>query len=307
LEHMRDAEQLAHGTIIPAAEALDQANQSALNDGYTEQQSAAGNATALLIIASVILLAALAGVQILMQRRMHRRLSPALVAAAILTVVWTCWIVTALGAETRDLKVVKEDAFDSIGVIWRARADAFSAQSHLSLSLLDPVEAKAAQQAFEKETSRLAALSEGVTFDQVQSAVSGGGLPPAGFHGYIGDELRNITFDGEQDAANQMLGRYAHYMAIADQVQEAQRAGNTAPSIELCLGEKGDQARGALKDFDDALNRVLQINQQAFDQAVDRGFADVGGFGILNICTAFSIAILTHFGLSQRLRDYTLQ
>lgn len=305
-EHIRDAEQIASGTIIPAAEALDKANQAALDNGYTEQRTAAGHATALLIVTGVMLLAALAGVQILMQRRTHRWLSPALAAAALLTLGWTCWIVTAVTAETHDLKVVKEDAFDSIGVMWRARADAFCAQSHLSLSLLDPTVSRAARESFDRETSRLAALPDGVTFDQVQNAVSGGGLPPAGFQGCIGVELRNITFDGEQDAANQMLARFAHYKAVAERVREAQSSGNRAAAIALCLGDGNDQARGALKAFDEALNHVLEINQQAFDQAVERGFQDVGGFGPWNIGVALAIAILTYTGLSPRLREYTL-
>jgi hypothetical protein len=231
---------------------------------------------------------------------MHRRFSPALVLAALLSLSWTCWLVTAIRGETQDLKIVKEDAFDSIGVMWRARADSFSAQAHSSLSLLDPAMAQNSQQAFEQETSRLATLSDGVTFDQVQSTVNAGGTVPPGFQGYIAAELRNITFDGEQDAANQMLAQYARYIAVTAQVREAQLSGDRSRAIQLCLN---DQTR-ALKDFDDALNRVLQINQQAFDQAVERGFQDVGGFGVLNILMALSIAIIVHVGLSQRLREY---
>jgi hypothetical protein len=306
LKHIRDAEKIAHETIIPAAEALDLENQSALNDGYNAQQTEADHTTALLIFSCVLLLAGLAGTQILLQRRMHRRISPALVVAALLSIAWTCWIVTALSDETHDLKVAKQDAFDSIGVMWRARADAFTAQSHLGLSLLDPAVSQSAQQAFDQETSQLVTLSDGVTFEQVQSATTAGQLPPSGFQGYIGVELRNITFDGELDAANQMLASYAHYIGITKQVRDAQSTGDLPRAIALCLGDNTNQARGALKAFDDALDKVLQINQDAFDQAVNRGFEDVAGFGVWNIAVALLIAITAQFGLSQRLREYAV-
>ncbi len=304
LKPLADAERLAHDKIIPAAEALDQANQSAMDNGYNQERAAADAATALMLGVGVILLAALAGIQLLLQSRTHRRISPGLVGSAIVTLLWAISMLSAMNAESRDLKTAKADAFDSIGVLWRARADAFSAQSHLALSLLAPQFTAPAEQAFDQETTRVAAVSNGTTFEQVQGVVNGGGTPPQDFSGYIAVELRNITFEGEQDAANQMLARYTRYLEVAGQVRHNRQLGQTDRAVGLCLGTDPDQARGALAGFDESLKQVLQINQQAFDASVNRGLGEVAGFDVMNIFAALAIAILAQLGLSQRLKEY---
>lgn len=305
MARLRNADAIMAATLVPSAEALDKANQDALDHGYSQEQSLSGHSTALFVICSLVLITVLVGAQGLLQRRMHRRLSPALIAATLLTIVWTCSSFAALRAETHDLKVVKEDAFDSIGAMWRARADAYDAQSHLALSLLDSASAPAAKEAFERDSSSLAKLSGGLTFEALQPLVDRGEVPEL-FQGYIAAELRNITFEGEREAAVEMLQQYAHYIAVVRGLRETDRRGEHPKAVALCLGDSSDQARGALTAFDAALAKVLDINQKEFDRAVVRGFEDVDGLGFWIIAVGLITALLAHFGLLQRLKEYRL-
>jgi hypothetical protein len=306
LENLRNAELLVTTTLNPAAEALAKANQDALDNGYSQERQSSAAATVLLGFSSLAMLGLLVWVQILLQRRTHRRISPALLACLLLSLGWTLKVGSAVYAESRDLKVVKQDAFDSIGAMWRARAEAFDAQAHLCLALLDPASAARAHAAFEEETSRLAALPDGTSFDQIQWAGAGGPIPK-GLKGYIADELNNITFDGEQEAADGMLAAFVRYIAVAQQVQQTQEHGDDASAKRLCLGYGNDQASGAMSAFDAALEKVIDINQRQFDLAVERGFADVAGLGYWNLAVMLGVGVLALLAISPRLREYSVQ
>jgi len=247
-------------------------------------------------------------VQLLLLRRTHRRINPALAAATLLTLAWGCYLVGSLQAETHDLKTAKQDAFDSIGAMWRARADAYAAQSNLSLALLDPASAARAEQAFHQETDKLGTATDGSTLASILGAVdsANGAAVPDAFQGYIATELRNITFDGELDAARDMLRRYVDYMAIARSIRDANQRAERPAAVALCLGNTPHQARGALAAFDTALSRVIDINQTEFDHAVDRGFADVDGLGIGIIFVTLITGLAAQFGVAQRLREYSI-
>jgi hypothetical protein len=174
----------------------------------------------------------------------------------------------------------------------------------LTRALLDPASTAQALHTFDLSTATLAKLT-GLTFEDLQNRVNRGEVPD-GFQGYIADELRNITFTGEQDAANEMLRRFASYMAVAERVRDADRTGKHLAALELGLGDSADHLRGAHRTFIDALNKVLDINQKEFDAAVDRGFADVDGLTIWIVVATFAAALLAQWGVSQRLKEYRI-
>ncbi len=304
LAAIHDATAILDHTLCPSADQLDNANQKAMDTGYTDDQANAGWSTVMVIVACLLLTGGCAAVQLLIQRRMHRRISLPLAGLMLFSLVWTVYSVGAMRDETADLKTAKSDAFDSIGVMWRARANAFDAQSHLALSLLDPSSAREATQTFESDSSTLAAFSDGNSFTSIQSTLDDGKKLPSGFDGFIARELNNITFVGEREAATDMYRRYVRYIGIARAVRDAGRAGNHTAAVELCLGESNDQAAGAMSSFDSALGKVLEINQTEFDHAVDRGFADVAGLWVWNWAVALITAILAYWAMSQRLAEY---
>lgn len=67
----------------------------------------------------------------------------------------------------------------------------------------------------------------------------------------------------------------------------------------------GDSNR-AFSQFDTALGKTLGINQRAFDEAVEQGFADVKGVEVAALLVAALVIGLTFAGLHARLREYAV-
>jgi hypothetical protein len=122
-----DAAALMDGVLLPAADALDQANNQVLEHTYESQSSRSVAARVFVLIAGVLALLALAAVQLLLSDRMHRTFNPALLCATLFTLVLTVYAWQAMERERHQLKVAKEDAFTSIHALWRARAIAYQA------------------------------------------------------------------------------------------------------------------------------------------------------------------------------------
>jgi hypothetical protein len=148
-------------------------------------------------------------------------------------------------ASDKDLTTAKEQAFESIHSLWQARAVAYLAMADLNRVPKDDV-------SFQAKVSEV--------------------------RGHLGNELHNLTFEGEEQAARETEAAFSRY--AADKTPESFRA------------------------FDKSLGETLRINQQAFDAAVDRGLKDVSGFEIAIPLQAALVALLAWLGLRPRIREY---
>ena len=101
------------------------------------------------------------------------------------------------------------------------------------------------------------------------------------------------------------LSQWQSYLGFDQQLRQLQRSGKHAEAIVFCTGTNKGQLHWALTQFDDALKQTLEINQQAFDSAVDQGLKDMDGFEIITPIVAVAIALLTLFGLRPRLKEYS--
>jgi hypothetical protein len=265
-----EAEHILHAELLPDADALEWANRQALDAGYSEERLGARRGTAAVVVAGLALLAALVGTQLFLARRMRRLVNPPLVVASAMTAAMVVWLLSAMLASAEDLRVAKADAFDSISALSQARAVAVDVYA-TRLAGVDPGRADA-------EAVRLASPPAGMTLESALAAVDAGAVPD-GFAGFLPDELRNITFPGEREAAANALRAYV-----------AQRAAPTDPAV--------------FAGFNDALARTLDINQVAFDASVGRGFAAVGGLWMWAAAASAGVALAAYLGLRPRLREY---
>jgi hypothetical protein len=264
--------------LLPAADALDYVNDGELTRSYTSQALTSGLTTALLAIVGMAAIAGLIWVQIFLSRKTRRTLNPPLVLATIFTAFLLLHGLTALLTEQRELKVAKEDAFESIHALWRARALAYQANAEESRYLLDPMFASDAQEAFVRETNALAKLPPGMSVDTLL-AQERRGQHVEGFTGYLADELNNITFPGERAAAVRTLAAFEAYLKVDAEVRRLRNAGQLQAAIDLCVGSAAGESDWAFDQFDQALGETLAINQKQFDQAVGSGLASVGALG----------------------------
>jgi hypothetical protein len=236
-------------------------------------------------------------------KRMRRTMNPALLAATVAAFWLTAVAFRDMGNEEHHLKIVKEDAFTSIRALWRARAAAYSANGDERRYLLDPLHAADFEAGFAEKTRLLVNLPPSASPEQAVAAAERGDTPPS-FTGYLADELNNITFRGERDAALETLAAFERYIAIDGQIRQLERAGRHQDAINLCIGTSEGQSDWAFGQFDKALQQTLDINQAAFDESVKQGLGAVGNLEIEACVAAVAIAVLTIAGLAGRIREY---
>jgi hypothetical protein len=266
-------------TRYAAADELDNANRTALNRIYESiQRTSIANRSGV-IIAGIILLFVLLSVQNFLARRMRRVFNIPLVLATAIGVWLMFYSFVSFSQEMLQLKIAKQDAFESIDALWRARALAYIARADENRFLLDEPHAAQYDQAFFTK-------SKDVT------------------EKYIDAELHNITFPGERDAANDTAKFFDDYLKADKEVRRLKQAGKRDAAITLCLGSDPGQAKWIFQQFDGALERTLEINQRAFDKAVLDGERTLQYFQTKAVVACLAIAILALVGLLSRIQEY---
>ncbi len=304
LNAYRASAELIDQKLSPAADQLLAANQEALNRTYEQQWGTSVRSLFFIIISTLILLGTLIILQLFLYRRMRRIINPMLLTATAITLLFFSYITSALLSASNHLKIAKQDAFNSIDALWKTRALAYSANADESRYLLDQARANNHQQAFLAKITKLANIPTGQTFATVASAFANN-QKVDNFTGFLADELNNITFAGEKKSALNALEELGLYVTIDQKIRQLQQTGKSNEAIALCTGNKPGESNWAFNQFDLALQKTLDINQQAFDQAVDQGFKDVEGFEIIIPIVTIAIGLLTLLGLLPRWQEYS--
>jgi hypothetical protein len=288
-----------HRQTIPSAYALDSANRVQMDYAYKQLVRMNRGAENLARVFGLLLVAALVWAQIFLLRRTRRTFNPALMMAAVLAVALTLLLSGRIVDATEDLRVAKEDAFQSVHVLLRARAIAYDANGDESRYLLDRDNAVSYENLFKRNEEELTSRPE-ITPRLEKDLASGSFV----FKGLFAEELGNITFDGERDAASKMVRAYSRYHLIDQRIRGLENAGKHDDAIELCIGDRPDESNAIFAKFDEELGRVLQINRAALDAKVEEGDAGLkSAEGIAPVLAAI-IAALGFFGIRPRLREY---
>lgn len=306
------ASSMMHSTLFPAADALDKANSDMLTQIYAQQTAASSRASALVWVTGILLIAALAGLQLFLTRRVRRVVNPALLLATVLTIGLLFGTAAAFRAQGVHIKVAKEDSFDSVNALWHARATSYDANTAESRWLLDPGYATASANDFFTNIAKLASFGAGDSYDTICNQASSINAPAGqwaslvqpDFHGDLADELRNITFSGEKEAAIDAIRTLGVYVAVDAQIRQLQNSGRHADAIALCVGDAPGQSDWAFDRYDAALQRAIDINQKAFDLAVQRGDNCLNAFTWLTPAVCIAIAGLAAIGVLPRIREY---
>ncbi|HEY9711542.1 MAG TPA: hypothetical protein V6D48_25260, partial [Oculatellaceae cyanobacterium] len=302
----RAAAEIMDKTLLPAADALDTANSNELENVYKVQQSATGRSLFLVVISGLLLIGVLVTIQVFLYYRMRRILNPMLLAATAIALIFLGYTTQALLSASYHLKVAKKDAFESIHALRKMRALAYSMNADESRYLLDKALAAKHEQAFFNKATEIAQVSNGQTFDTIVAALTQGKPVESLFTGYLADELMNITFPGEREAAIATLKTFGIYFNIDKEIRQLEQSGRHESAIALCVGTNPGQSNWAFTEFLKANNQAFDINQKAFDEAVTQGFKDMDGFEISTPVVAVLVGLLTLFGLRSRLKEYDL-
>jgi hypothetical protein len=294
---LRLATNLMHARILPAAAALDGDTWARMELEYTRSQRDGTRHTLEALAAGAVLVVVLFQAQLFVRRRMRRRVAPPLLAATILAAAFTWYLLARFGGARENLRAVRDDALYSIHALWRARALAYDAAGDESRWLLDPARAGDYDSAFRGKVTQL--LSRPGSWRVGSSVLQSGQVT-----GLLVDEAQNVTFQGEEDAANAAIAAASGYVAADYHVRTLEKLGKHAEAVEAAIGTGADDARANFDRLDDALQRTIAINQEAFDGIAAAGDRSLRRAEWLDPAFALAIALLGWLGVRPRLREY---
>lgn len=306
----RQATDLLRGSLLPAADSLTSSYSAALDSAYQVKRSSAQAGIWWLLLLGVVLLGALAGSQLYLATRYRRLINPALALASVIALILVGSGVAVLSAEAGHLKVAKQDAFDSILALSRARAISYDGNADESRYLVDPARAGQYQQAFSDKSQQLLSLNgTGISsYDAaLASAISAyhANNSDVRFGGYFGTEFRNITFAGERAAAERTLAAYQVYQRDDRKIRSLNAAGNLDGAIAFDTSYAAGNSNWAFSQYDNSLVALIGINQKAFNAAIGAGqHAAAGWNNYLPAGAAVLMVGLILIGIRPRLSEY---
>jgi hypothetical protein len=309
LAYFQQATNLMAGSVLPAVQNLTTSNNDSLTASYNQNRSAATTGQVLTLALGIILIAVLAALQLFLARRFHRLVNPLLAAATVVALALTGAAAVQLSAQSSHLYVAKVDAFTSIQALTQAEAISYDANADESRYLVDPPYAPQYQDDFLSLSQRVASVGN-VGIFQYDAAlareISGYQANNANveFGGYLGTEFDNITFAGERAAAQKTLLAYQVYERD-DRVLRAMARTNLDSAIGYDIGTSPGQSDWAFSNYISALSSVIQINENAFTQAIADGHSTGSGWdGAIPAVAVIAIAVLAVAGTRRRIAEY---
>ena len=301
LPDVRAASELMQNTILPAAAALDDANFRHLTASYDGHRANRTNALVELLLGSGVLCALLIGVQLQLTRRTRRVINLPLLGATLLLAGFAVYAVYVFVTANEQLRAAKQNSFDSIHALWKARAVANDANAEESLYLLEhgTPQQQRHEDAFIQKSAQL--LSGLPAAQAIAEATAG---RTQRIKGLIGDELNNITYPGEREAASEMLRTFAGYLDIDRQIRDFERAGRHDQALALDIGTAPGESDWAFERFDKALGSTLAINQKYFEAQVERASSLLAAMPWAVPAVALLVALLAWLGLQPRINEY---
>jgi hypothetical protein len=292
------ATDLMHKQLLPAADKLDGVNKKHLDIEYRRQELRSEGAEAIAGVVGAALLTLLVWAQIFLVRRTRRILSLPLLGATAIAAVFTLYLVSRIAVARDDLRIAKEDAFESIHTLWKARSIAFDANGDETRYLLGGPAAASFEQAYHDKVKQL------TTSPRADARMLSEKRLAASIKGLFADELRNITFAGEHEAAVKMVVAFGEYHAVDGRIRALEKGGKHAEAVQLCIGLGANESNAVFDRFDRALHEVVEINRREFDGTIKNGVAGLQTAAILGPVASLAIALLALLGIRPRLREY---
>jgi hypothetical protein len=281
-------------TLLTEADFVDKANTYVLNDTYDRQKARSASTVRLIVVSWVILLAFLGVAQLLVARKFRRLVNLAMAAATVIAAVSGLFALNRLDESSSDLTTAREQSFDSVHVLARARATVVSARQAQAQLLLDPGRASDAQAAFDAQARRLFRIQG----TQDVPSLARAGEVPDGAGGYLA-AVANAEVSGDREAAaRRALVAFGDFLADDGEMRELVADGDVAAATARYEGGE------AFTELTDAIDDAQAIDQAAFDDhagAAADAAANVDG---ITVAAAGGVLALVLLGLYQRLREY---
>ncbi len=308
-----------HTSVLPIASTITATDSARVDGQYAADRGDARTYAVLALVAGLVVLVALAATNRYVARRFRRMLTPALAAVAVVTLAVAGAGAAVLLHEAGQFKVAKQDAFDSINALTRARAVSYDANADESRWLLDHT--AALQDSFFAKVSQVAAVPG------VSAAAAGSdpdiyyaGLKSAAAHltldagansvahvkvgGFLGTELNNVTFPAEAQGAAATLTDFDVYVRDDAVIRGDASRNDLAGAVTFDVGTRPGQSNYDYYQYDQALTHIIAINEGAFAGAIADGQVGLGIWVWLPYAAGVLVLVLVGAALYPRLREY---
>jgi hypothetical protein len=289
--------------IIPQAEQLSRVNSQQLEEIYASQRTINGGTGFFIAIVGLVQIAILVIIQLFLYQRMRRMLNLPLLGATAIAIIFLGYTISSFMGATNNLKVAKEDAFNSLHALRQMRSLSYKANADESRYLLDRSNSTQHERSFNDKIEKILKIPPNLTAETVVSNTLQNIQTP-GLTGLLSDELNNITFTGEKELAIETLRSFNDYLKIDTKIRQLASSGKLPEAIALCIGVKQGESNWAFDRYKSIHTQLMDLNKKEFDQNIELGNDRLANFELIASVALGSVAILTLFGLRPRLAEY---
>ncbi|MFB4299934.1 hypothetical protein [Actinomadura sp. NTSP31] len=308
LEVYRQATDMMKLDLLPKAYNLTLDNGTLVRHTYEDKRSDVRTGALWVIAAGVVLLAVLLALQVYLARRFRRLLNPALAVATLGALVLVAGCAAMLSGQADDLRRAKEQGFDPILSLSRARAIGNSANADETRFLLDPDRADTYEQVYLKKSQTILYLKAG-NLEEYNAAVQKGlsaGNGRAPFLGFLGAEANRVEDLARPVNTDAALGRVlADYQKVQlndDRMRKLADGGQREQAIAARGAATADFAR-----YDKDMQALIGIHHTAFGEAIKDGEHGTRGWYAVLPVAGVVIVVLALLGVRPRLAEYRWQ
>ncbi|MFP3967799.1 hypothetical protein SMC26_36250, partial [Actinomadura fulvescens] len=298
LKVYRQATDLMKLDLLPKAYNLTLDNGTLVRHTYENKQNAVSNGRLWVLLTGIILLALLGALQLFLAARFRRMFNPALALATVATLVLVGVSFTMLGGQADQLRKAKEDGFDSILALSRARAIGNSANADQTRFLLDPVRADTYEQVFLSKSQTILYVKAD-SLAQYSAAVQTPGKE-RDYLGFLGTESSRTSLPGQDRALGSVFTEYRAYQRDDSAMRALVAGGQRQQAITSRLA-RPDSSFGR---YDVALSGLIGLHQKAFDDAIKKGDDGTAGWNIVIPAAGLVLVALVLAGVRPRLSEY---
>jgi hypothetical protein len=287
------ADRLMQGSILPASERLDHANFAHMTQIHNLHEKRFHNEIETYVALVVFAFAVILANQEFLIRKTHRTVNLGYAAATIVFVLCSCYSFFALRSIESGVREMKLDAFNSVHSLSKARALAYQSNANESLYLIyhgHPQEQKRAAEDFNNHARTILTAGEGAHQGK--------------YTGLLAEELANITYAGEREAASTALDAWHQYEEIDGRIRKLEASGRYNDAIALNVGRNTNESNWAFDRFDEALSKTITINQSAFERTVESSFAHLRVLPYVLVASLIACIAAVVFGMKPRLDEY---
>jgi hypothetical protein len=295
--------------LLPNADKLNKANADVLEDTYAREKGISAMSRGFVMVMGLVLVGLLLYTQLYLSMHFRRRLNFPLIFITVVAAIFLQHLTSSLADSSNELKIAKEDAYNSIVALLDARANAYDANAAESRWLLDRKHAAVHEKYFREKMASVARFDAGHDFaSTIARARTQLGnsekfnLP--GMSGSLADELNNIIFPEEGEAALESLKKLADYTATDAKMRQMESDGKHDQAVSVGLGYDPKGSNFLFSKFDDALGRTLKINEYHMKNAVNQATRELDGLVAGSLLVTFVALLCTYAGLRPRLEEY---